>query len=288
MLVELGNDVLKVTITSLGAELKSLIGADGTEFMWQGSEDSWDSTSPLLFPIVGRLKDGYYNYNDKQYELPTHGFARSEEFDIVEQSPTEVLFRLEANEDTREIYPFEFCFEIRYSLSGSTLNLDVAVKNCDNNTMPFCFGLHPGFAHSWCENDMMDNYRIEFSEAETAENVKVEGGLLSTESVPFLNSESVINLCDDHFAVDAIVLKDIKSESVTLSHKMSSKKLTMDINDFPDFALWSIPGAGYICLEPWQGHGDRTNHNHDIWKKEGVVSLEPKCSKSFHSSITIN
>lgn len=196
-----------------------------------------------------------------------------------------MVLRLTANEQTLECYPFEFCLEVEYRLKGTALELNVRVTNSGGTTMPFAFGLHPGFALNWVEGDAMDNYRVTFSQPETAENIKVEQGLLSTGSVPFLENQSVIDLCDDHFAVDAIVLKDIKSETVTLSHKVSKRELTMDIKDFPDFALWCIPGAGYLCMEPWQGHGDRTNHDHDIWKKEGIVALEPGETRTFQSSI---
>ena len=288
MLIELGNDVLKIKICTLGAEMISLQACSGLEYMWQGDPGFWESTSPLLFPTVGCLKDGFYIYNGERYELPVHGFARSEEFVVGAHTNNEVTLSLVANDRTRINYPFEFSFDITFKLNGARLEMDVVVGNNGDCDLPFSFGLHPGFAHSWVENDRMENYRITFSSAETSDNIRVEGGLLSTDADSFLEDESVIDLTDDHFAVDAIVLKAIKSEQVTLSHQLSEKKLTMDIRDFPDFALWSQPGAGFICLEPWQGHADRTNHNHDIWQKEGILTLTPNKTKEFHSSLSIS
>ena len=284
MLIKLQNDKLSCSINSFGSELVSLKDSNNHEYMWRGADGYWDSTSPILFPIVGRLKDGKYIHDGNEYMLPGHGFARTEEFVVNKKSSEHVQLILTANNNTRELYPFEFYLEIEFSLRDTKLDINIRVKNLGKNPMPFSFGLHPGFALNWFTRSKMEDYKLVFDKTEIVNRELVEGGLISTESVPFLKNETVLELNDSYFANDAIVLKNIKSDIVTLISKKSDKSIKMKIGDFPDFAVWGQPEAPFICLEPWHGHGDRINHDYNIWNKEGIIRLgtgQQQCFKSF-------
>ena len=90
----LKNAEITAVVESLGAELVSLTDRTGTEYIWSADEKYWNRHSPILFPIVGRLKENKYKFEGKEYSLPQHGFARDEEFELVSASEEEVLFVL--------------------------------------------------------------------------------------------------------------------------------------------------------------------------------------------------
>ena len=82
---EIKNEFIKAKIKSFGAELNSLqkCGKD-LEYIWQGDAKYWARHSPILFPIVGRLKKDNYFYKNQKYNMSQHGFARDKEFEIIE------------------------------------------------------------------------------------------------------------------------------------------------------------------------------------------------------------
>ncbi|TIU07112.1 MAG: aldose 1-epimerase family protein, partial [Mesorhizobium sp.] len=51
----LDGDGISATVVGQGAELVSLRDAEGAELLWQAGPE-WRRHSPVLFPIVGRLK----------------------------------------------------------------------------------------------------------------------------------------------------------------------------------------------------------------------------------------
>ncbi len=107
------NNLLTVEISSFGAELKSII-KDDIEFLWQGDPKYWKRSSPVLFPIVGRLLDDEYIYNNKTYKLTQHGFARDCEFMLVKKTNKEGIYLLKENNEILKKYPFKFNLSIGY------------------------------------------------------------------------------------------------------------------------------------------------------------------------------
>src|SRR5436190_15802928 len=79
-----GADGIAATIKADGAELCSLKNADGLELLWQAGP-KWARQSPVLFPIVGRVKNDEYRHRGKTYPMKQHGFARDFRFDWMEQ-----------------------------------------------------------------------------------------------------------------------------------------------------------------------------------------------------------
>ena len=65
MTVTLRNALLTVEIDDLGAQLCSVQNAQGTEYIWQADPAIWGRHAPLLFPVIGRLRDGQYIHRGK-------------------------------------------------------------------------------------------------------------------------------------------------------------------------------------------------------------------------------
>ena len=162
MLYTIENERLRVTLKSFGGEPISIYGkATACEYLWQGDAAYWAGQAPVLFPICGRLLDGYYTYEGKRYEMNLHGFARKMEMAVEEKTDTSITFRLTDNEESRRQYPFSFVYRVRYTLSGDTLEVAYSVENTDEKTLIFAFGAHPGF-NVPLGNDKFTDYKIVF------------------------------------------------------------------------------------------------------------------------------
>ena len=95
-MITISNDKLLVKISEEGAELQSLKYKD-LEYLWQADAAYWAKHSPVLFPVVGELKNRKYIYEGKEYKMPRHGFARDKVFEAVQDSDTSVIFTLNSD-----------------------------------------------------------------------------------------------------------------------------------------------------------------------------------------------
>ncbi|GAY72964.1 lacX protein, plasmid [Lentilactobacillus kosonis] len=143
-MIKLTNDYLTVLINPLGAELTSVKSSD-TEYIWTADKQYWGRHAPILFPIVGRLKDDRYKYAGNTYQMTQHGFARDNEFEVESQTNSDVTLSLTASANTLINYPFSFKLTVKYELQDHELNVSMTVTNLDNQEMIFQLGAHPGF-----------------------------------------------------------------------------------------------------------------------------------------------
>src|SRR3954464_8194884 len=140
----LENEVLKIQVSAKGAELQSIINkVFQTDYLWNGNPAFWAKHSPVLFPIVGSLKNNTYSYMNKSYQLPRHGFARDMDFQTEKQTSQEIIFLLKSNDETKKNYPFDFEFRIRYQISGDELSTEYLISNTGNKLLLFSVGGHP-------------------------------------------------------------------------------------------------------------------------------------------------
>ena len=138
---------IEIAVADRGAELRSY-KVDGEEFMWDRNPEFWAASSPVLFPFVGTIKNGAYSFDGEKYEISTrHGFARTEDFELVEKSENFLKFRFSSNKETLEKYPFEFELFITYTIVGNTLEIGYNVVNKNDSDIYFSLGTHPAFAH---------------------------------------------------------------------------------------------------------------------------------------------
>ncbi|MCF3109182.1 aldose 1-epimerase family protein [Niabella sp. CC-SYL272] len=274
---QIENSVLKIAVSEKGAELQSLIDrSTGQEYMWSGDPVVWGKHSPVLFPIVGALKDNAYQFEGRSYHLNRHGFAREMNFLPVGQLADELVFALKSTADTLELYPFDFDLKLRYRLEGKTLSVTYDVQNTGSKNMWFSVGGHPAFKLPLFKGDAYVEYYLEFEEKEDARRWPIEeGGLLAQNPVPFFNDTNVLRLNKGLFAKDAVVLKDLKSRKLRLRSDKTGKGFDFSWEGFPYLGIWAVPGADFVCIEPWCGIADTVGAGQDFTKKEGINVLEP-------------
>jgi len=277
--ITLSNSTISATIHSVGAELFRL-EKNNKNYIWTIDETFWNRTSPLLFPIVGRLKNDVFVFQNKTYSLARHGFARNFDFTIEHQTKNSVLFSLESNAKTLAQFPFEFELKIEYTLMENMLEIKYLVCNISEITMPFSIGAHPAFAL----DNSFEDYSLQFNEVEQLishqlENEQFNGSVQEIEA-----KNGKINLEYALFEKDALVFKELKSTNITLQ-KNNEFVLKMSFEGFPYLGIWTKPNAPYLCIEPWCGLADNTNHNGNIEEKEGIILLKSK--EVFERKITI-
>lgn len=286
----LENDFTLVKINALGAELSSFVlKEDGTEYLWQGNPRFWGRRAPILFPIVGRLKDNTYKFAGQSYTMTQHGFARDLPFELVDQQRDRCSLKLVSNEDTLKKYPFEFELVIAYELTKTTLVISYEVKNTQDEVMYFSIGAHPGFNWPLSPTGAKDeDYVVEFSQRETADLLLIDGGLISKKRQRFLTDQASILLSGDLFKQDALVFQDLKSDTVSLKDMKTGKFVKMEIAGFPYLGIWSASeSAPFICFEPWFGIADQVGTDQELTTKLGIQRLAGKESWACTYSITV-
>ena len=286
--IAIASDMLSATIAPMGAELWSLTDAQGRELMTDADPQWWTGHAPLLFPFVGRSRGDVYRLDGQDYPIKQHGFARGMAFALVEQTDRSVLLRLDADQETRTIYPFDFRLEMGFVLDGASLRMTATVTNRGEAPMPFSFGYHPAFAWPLPYGGAVEGHRIRFEQAEPAPIRKVgsEPGLIALESAPSPVEGNELAPTHDMFAGDALIWDDLNSRSLTWGVP-GQPQLKMDFPDTPWLGLWQKPGAHYLCVEPWAGMADPVGFTGDVWDKPGIMALLPGDGRSFRMDVTL-
>lgn len=280
-MVTLENDHIIALIAEKGAELQSLIKKDtGIEYMWSGDPAYWGKYSPVLFPVVGGLKNETYYYNDKAYQLPRHGFAREKNFTATHINDEEVVFTLTQDEQTLAVYPFDFTLQLRYKIEGNTISCTYEVHNPGENTLLFSVGAHPAFAVPLVKDTVYNDYYLQFSVAENLQRWKLVDGLIGTEVELLPAHNGMLPLEQSLFYEDAIVLKGLQSNCITLGSESHPHGLYFYFDNFPFFGIWAAKDAPFVCLEPWCGIADSVGHNQQLKDKEGINALAAKANWS--------
>ena len=286
---EIKNEHIKAKIKSFGAELNSLQKIDeDLEYMWQGDSKYWNRHSPILFPIVGRLKNDSYTYQNQKYNMTQHGFARDKEFEVIKNEVDFIEFRLKSDEKTLEIYPFSFELYLSYKLEKNSLIVSYKVINKSDDKMLFSIGAHPAFNWTLKEDEKKENYFLEFENIkETKRNFLNDKGLVY-DSVDLKIIDNKIALNEELFKNDALVFEDLNIKTLTLKNSINENYIKLNFENFPYLGIWSKPsGAPFICIEPWFGLADEQNSNQKLEDKRGIVSLEKKEVFSCFYSIEI-
>ena len=275
-MIEISNESLTATINPKGAELISLVNKkSGMNYIWKGDPTWWGKHSPVLFPIVGSLKNDKYRWQGKEYSLPRHGFARERNFEGIRTGSNEAKFILKSDEESMKVYPFSFQLELKYTLLDSELKVAYTVTNTGESEMLFCLGAHPAFAVPLENQLLYTDYYLEFEHRETAGRFNLSNGLLMQTSEPLLNDENKIPLSPDLFLKDAIVLKNLRSGWVSLKSAKSQHGLRFSIAGWPYLGIWAAANAApFVCIEPWQGHADDVEASGELKDKPGVMVLK--------------
>lgn len=268
------NNFIEIKVNSLGAELSSLKTSGGTELLWQANKDIWPRHAPVLFPIVGRLKNNSFVYKDQNYSLSQHGFARDKEFILIEQSENNLKFELTADESTLEIYPFHFSLIISYTLKDTVLDISYQIYNPDNKEMLFSIGAHPGFSTNREAGESLQDYYLEMEGVSALIAERLQDGLLSGNTYEIALNKGVLPLSVELFDNDALVFKNNQIKSIKLKSKKSKNTVELICNDWPYFGIWTKKGCNqFVCLEPWFGITDEVATSGNFNYKPGILNL---------------
>ena len=269
---------LKARADAMGGELVSLRdGAD--EYIWNGDPTYWSGRNPVLFPIVGALRDGTVRIGQTVCRMARHGFARRKAFTIAAQGEDFVEFRLREDLETLEQYPFPFVLTVRHTLTEDGFETRFGVENPGVEVMPFCIGGHTAFRCPIRPGESFEDYRLVFEKQEDAwALLPGEGGCLSPERREhFLPGTDTIPLQHQVFdRVDTLIFQGLHSKTVRLEH-LDGHGVELDFGAFPMVAFWTMPGANapYICIEPWQGCGAFDQESGQFSHKPHCVTLAP-------------
>ncbi|MGI5959913.1 MAG: aldose 1-epimerase family protein [Massiliimalia sp.] len=288
MQITLRNTSSLAVIDTQGAEMRSFQDGFGTEYLWQADSVYWNRTSPLLFPCVGRLRDGKTTIDGVEYSIPKHGFLRDREFRLAFYNDEKAILSYLSNDKDYEIFPFRFNFQVTYTLEGCSLKVQYDVFNMDDKEMPFCIGAHPGFRVPVFGDEPFENYYIELDRPVTASIPYFTGSEWdNSKRREFLKDQKRFFLNHSMFDGDAIFLDEVKPVSVTLASVLSGRGVQMNIEGFESIAFWTPAGkqAPFVCLEPWAGSDSYTDEDGDFRKKRQVQTVQPDEKKTYSFTI---
>lgn len=285
----LKNDALTITIDDFGAELTSIRHNQfAKEYLWNANPDYWKRHSPILFPLVGSLKNKSYNYQGKVYPMSQHGFARDSHFTLIQQTENEIWFSLEATNETLKIYPFLFRLEIGYRLHNKTITICWKVRNQGNDTMYFSIGGHPAFNCPLHSDETQNEYFLRFDTDKPIRYKHIDENGLLREYQNTLSADSGILPINAHlFDYDALIIEDNQCHKISLLTPERVPYLSVTF-DAPLFGLWSPAGknAPFVCIEPWYGRCDADNFNQTLEEREWGNILQ--AGEVFEASYTID
>lgn len=282
------NNILEVEISTLGAELQS-IKKDGTQYLWQGSEDSWKFKATNIFPNVGRMTEGKYTFKGNIYEMGGHGLARYAEFIPEQVSENKIIFKTESDENTLKSYPFKFELHIIYEIVENKLNISFQVFNKDSQTMYFGLGGHHGFFVPLEDGIEFEDYYLEFENAckPIKYNTTVADGLIRDNVAFPLINDKILNLEHNLFDNDALIF-EYMDKTVTLKSDKSDKKVVVNYPNMNYLAIWHTPSkkVPFLCIEPWTSLPSRYGITEDLETQPSLVSLE--ANKSYINTWTVS
>ena len=279
-IVSIADSSLSARISATGAELVRLQDRHGLDLLWDGNPAFWTGRAPLLFPLVGEAKGNVIRVDGVAYGIPRHGFARTSHFALVARTPAACTWRLEASEATWRQYPFDFRLDVTYAIEGGVLHMTAEVTNKGNRIMPASFGFHPALRWPLPYGKPRAGHEIVFERDESAPIRRPIGGLLSSARYPSPVRDRCLALHDGLFEDGAIVFDRLESRSLIYGGTMR-----VAFPDMPHLGIWTKPGAGFVCIEPWQGHASSEDFDGELADKPGMVSIAPDATRRFGVSI---
>ena len=288
MLHTIQNAFLAVTVSEQGAELQSILGSDGTEYLWQGDPAYWTDRAPNIFPYVARLTQGSYYLDGVLYHMNIHGIALYSRFRRVSNDGVKLVMELTDDESTYQKYPRRFSFQVIYTLEKDTLSITFRIENRDEKVMYFGIGGHPGFRVPLAEGLRFEDYQLRFHAPCQPKRVGfTEDCFLNGQSEPYpLQQDRYLPLRHDLFDDDAIVLNDM-ARAVTLESDSDSHSITVSFPDMPYLGIWHMPrtDAPYVCIEPWSSLPSTKNQIAVLEQQPDLLTLAP--GKNLENTWTI-
>jgi galactose mutarotase-like enzyme len=286
-LVSIAGASLSAEINPLGAELHTLRDAEGRDLLWNGDPAIWSGRAPILFPIIGEVAGGVIRVDGHEYRLSRHGFARRKTWAVIDHTADAVTFRLEADDETRAVYPFEFQLDLRFAIEGTSLSLTATLTNPGAAPLPASFGFHPALRWPLPGGAARTDHIVRFAEPEPAPIRRLDSaGLLRPAPAPSPVAGTDIAVRDAMFEDDAMIFDSLASRSVRFGAP-GGTVLDISFPDMPMLGIWTKPGAPYLCIEPWHGIADPEGFAGEFREKPGVIEVAPGGDHVFAMRIDI-
>lgn len=275
----ISNQKLIIEISSHGAEIKA-ITFDKVSYLHDSNPKYWNRSAPLLFPNIGTIKDGTTNINGNEYPMVKHGFLRDREFIVESQDTSSITFSYTSTNDDLFIYPFKFKVDVTYQIHGNTLKSYIIVNNLSDIDMPFNLGLHPAFKVPLFPNERFEDYKFIFDEPVTCDSpsVNLSNGTIDFNQIAKSFKElKVLPLNYDDYQNDALIFTNVSTRQIKLTNKDETHGVDFEFNDFPMLGIWTPNHihANFICIEPWIGCADPSNHTGNFLDKCHLITVKP-------------
>lgn len=290
MTVTIENDQLRAKIALHGAELQSLVSkTTDLEYIWQADPKYWGKHAPVLFPIVGALKEDSYQYKGKTYHMSKHGFARDMDFALLEKNDDSASFILKATEKTKAIFPFDFELIIRYELGGDGLTVKYEVENLAEDEMFFSIGGHPAFNVPLEKDLNFEDYYLAFSPRKSRLSLPLEGNYIDLEQRTLGQTNTNLALTHDMFKNDAVIFETKGLNAISICSEKSPHSVTLSYKDMPYVGIWSPypTESPFVCIEPWCGIADTTDATGELIEKLGIQQLAGREKLTTKYAITV-
>ena len=285
----LSNASLTANLRTLGGELVSLRDRAGTEYIWQGDPAFWSGQNPVLFPIVGSLKDGQVDVGGRAFRMDRHGFARRSAFTLTDQGPDFAVLELRESPETLAQFPRPFVLRVRHQLLENGFSTTFAVENPGPEPLPFCVGAHTAIRCPLLEGERFEDYELVFDQPEDADTLLLtsQGLIRSGGKEPMLRGGKVALDYETFRRLDTIIFQGLRSQTVALRHKATGRGVSLDFRGFPMIAFWTKPGAPFLCMEPWHGCAAHTGESGRFQDKPHVITLAPDEWKELTYTFTL-
>lgn len=288
-LVTIASGALKLAASPIGAEMHSVV-CDGTERLWCADPSVWGRHAPLLFPLIGRLRDGYYELDGRRVDAPVHGFCRDRLFRVADRSDASVTFATSDDGETRTVYPFAFRLFVTYAVADRTVTKTLRVENAGDRPMPFEVGGHEAYATCLEPGETMADYSVRFEGADDLEMFAMDAdGILGLPKIGVPLESGRLAKTPEQLGIDTIVLENVPESRVSLESAKSGRGVEVEFPDFPYLGIWTKPmgeKTRYLCLEPWSALPDAHFSPRELSRKPGVRTLEPGCAETLSCRMT--
>ena len=280
---------LTAAVRPLGGELVSLRDRAGTEYIWQGDPAFWSGQNPILFPIVGSLREGRVDIDGRAFAMDRHGFARRSAFTPVEQGPDFLVLELRESRSTLARFPFPFVLRVRHRLLENGFSTAFTVENPGPEPLPFCVGAHTAIRCPLFEGERFEDYELTFDRPEDGDTLLLtpQGLLQDGKSEPKLRGGRLRLDYDDFRRLDTLIFQGLRSQSVSLRHRETGRGVALDFREFPMVAFWTKPDAPFLCMEPWHGCAAYENESGRFRDKPHVLTLAPGEQKELTYAFTL-
>ena len=272
------NEYLKVTVTTWGAQVKSVLRkCDGVEHIWQADKSIWGYHAPILFPHTGKVVDGIIEAKGGRYESGQHGFARLMEHQLIAITEDSIVMELRSSEETLAKFPFEFALISTVTLENDTIHHTLTVENWDEEELPFGIGYHPAFTVPFDDKHVATDYELRFNETESPLCIGcLPTGLVHGNCYYLGSNIKTIPIDEPLFDNDSHCMANLKSTKLGIYEKGTGRGVVCDIEEFPYTLIWSKPGQPrFVCIEPWHSVPSAEGDSSDWNEKPAAAILEP-------------